>query len=861
MPQGAPEPFDRHRYERLLETVEKPVRYIGGEWNAVVKDPRGLKARIALAFPDLYEIGMSHLGFRILYGLINARPEFAAERVFCPWPDLGDGLRRERLPLASLETDTPLSAFDVVGFSLQYEMTFTNVLEMLDLGGIPLRAADRAPGDPLVIAGGPVVFNAEPIAPFLDCVLLGDAEEMLPEFLDLAAELRSRKTGRRETLQALARIPGVYVPSLYRTERDAGSGLEVVVPGDDAPYPVRRRLLLDLDRFPFPADIIVPYGEIVHDRISMEIMRGCPVGCRFCQAGYIYRPTREREPGAIARTVAESVAATGYDEFSLSSLNTGEFGAIQPMITSLMDDFEPKRVAVSLGSLHATTLTSELAEQVKRVRKTGFTIAPEGGTQRIRDVINKNLSEEQILDAARHAYSAGWEDMKLYFMIGQPTETDEDVAGIVDLSRRIVEIGRQVRGKRVEAALSASSFIPKPQTPFQWLGMDRIENLYRKQDLIRSLVPRAIRFKYHQVETSFLEGVLSRGDRALAPVLERAWRAGARFDGWTECYRHDLWMSAFREERLDPEAYAYRDIDPKDRLPWDVADALVNKTWLATELRRAIKKEAGHTLTICGPSDCHGCAPFAKECVSGIISETTGRPMPQTERPAQAAESVARVPAPVRRYRAWFTKEGRLRFLSHLDLSRLVVRALRRSGIPLAYSQGYHPKPRVAFGPALPVGIASSAECLDFETSAPLAEPDFLKRANQASPGGLRFLSLETLEAGAAAPDAAHRTARYLVALGGEAQVDELVSKAGAARSAGPLTVRRTRKGKSEEIAVDPGLFTIEPAGGADVRLTVPLGSALPARPVELIEALLGTPVPLRAIRREALLQGPVAAA
>jgi len=381
-------------FERMLLQVRKPSRYIGGEWGQIVKKHEEVEITFALAFPDLYEIGMSHLGFRILYALLNGREETAAERVFCPWPDMADALREQRMPLATLETQTPLRAFDVVGFSLQYEMTFTNILEMLDLAGIPLRTAGRGEGEPLVIAGGPAAFNPEPLADFIDLVFVGDGEELIPDFIELLRELKRTGASRSEIIRAASGIEGIYAPSLYEVEKDDNTGLLVPVPTAGVPYPVKRRVALDLDRHPFPDRIIVPHGEIVHDRVSIEVMRGCPVGCRFCQAGYAYRPTRQRDPEQVRDTAIRSVRATGYDQFSLSSLNSGEYAAIQPVMIDLMERFEPERVSLSLSSLHASTITPELASHLRKVRKSGFTIAPEAGTQRLRDVINKNLDDD-----------------------------------------------------------------------------------------------------------------------------------------------------------------------------------------------------------------------------------------------------------------------------------------------------------------------------------------------------------------------------------------------------------------------------------------------------------------------------------
>ena len=846
-------------FRAILLGVQKPTRYIGGEWNEIVKDHRDVALTFALAFPDVYEIGMSHLGFRILYPLLNARDDTAAERVFCPWPDMADALRREKRPLATLETGRPLASVDVVGFSLQYEMTFTNVLEMLDLAGIPLRASQRGEGDPLVVAGGPVVFNSEPIADFLDFVLVGDAEELLPEFLDTLKALKQAGAPRAARVRELAKLPGVYAPALYELEDD--HGLLIPVGDGRAPYPVKRRIVYDLDRFPFPDRIIVPHGEIVHDRVSIELMRGCPVGCRFCQAGYIYRPTRERDPNHVRDTVIRSVRATGYDQFSLASLNTGEYGAVQPLLFDLMERFEPESVSVSLSSLHASTMTEDLARQVRRVRKSGFTIAPEAGTQRLRNVINKNLNEEQILNACRLAFEAGWDLIKLYFMIGLPTETDADVDGLVDLAHDILAIGRKTaKGRRPEVTLSASSFVPKPVTPFQWVGQDRVENIHRKQDRIAARVRRGVRFKHHECETTFLEGAFSRGDRRLGAVVERAFRMGARFDGWAEHFNPVLWRRAFQDEGLDPERYAYGDWPTDRRLPWDVLDSLVNKKWLALELKRAL---AEGTLSICGPTSCHGCAPFAKDCVKGVVKETTGRPLDPgltilatpaaigPGLPAKAAdapraltveEAIALKSAlgdlPRYRYRLRFSKTGRIQFLGHLDLTRTMLRAFRRARIALVYSQGFNPKPRVQFGPALSVGIESHGEYLDVWTFTRL-DPELQTAAiNGALPPGLRVDALREVDLRAPGLSESVRAAHYAAFLPEGLSPQRALSAFDARET---LSVSREKNGKSVGFPLHVWLLGVAAVDARSFRMAIGTGGdGASVRPDEVLAVLYG---------------------
>ncbi len=579
-----------HIYEDILGSIQKPVRYLGNEWNVIRKSKAEAGKRVALCFPDTYEIGMSHLGLRILYGILNKREDTAAERCYTPWIDMEAQLREKKLPLVSMETQTPLNEFDVVGFSLQYELEYTNILTMLELGGIPLYAHDRSEKDPLVIAGGPCAFSPEPIADFLDCVLIGDGEEAFPKVIDRFIELRDSGRSRREVLVELAHCDGIYVPSLYETRIDPETGFEVVSGSKDAPFPVKRTYVEDINQYPFPADILVPHGDIVHDRVSIEIARGCTEGCRFCQAGTIYRPVRERKPEDIIQTIFDSLDKTGFDQASLTSLSTADFSCIGPLAQKLSEELEKRQTAMAVSSMRVYGMTDNLGESLSKVRRSGFTIAPEAGSQRMRDVINKGITENVILEGANTAFRNGWSHVKLYFMIGLPTETEEDLKAIVDLGIKILELAENEHGKKAQVTISVSSHIPKPHAPFQWLGVEDLESLREKQKYLLSLIRpyKRLRFKWHDVEHTWLEAIFSRGDRRLSKAVELAYRRGCRFDAWTDQLDLETWREVFDELQIDTEMWL-KDIPLYAPLPWDHLDSLVKKDWLIKELKRALK--------------------------------------------------------------------------------------------------------------------------------------------------------------------------------------------------------------------------------------------------------------------------------
>lgn len=576
----------------ILSRVQKPARYTGHEWNSIIKDPDEYIVNFVLAMPDVYEVGMSNLGLKILYQVLNNRADTFAERVYAPWVDMEAEMRATGIPLYTLESKRPVAKCDIIGFSLQYELSYSNVLNMLDLAGIGLLAAERDESQPLVVCGGPCTFNAEPMADFIDFFILGEAEEVIDEVAAYIAEWKQtgKPGGKAGILKQLAKLQGIYVPRFYEVDHLADGLVCQVKPLVPEAKPVIvKRVIEDLDQVTFATKPIVPFIEIVHDRIMLELFRGCTRGCRFCQAGVLYRPVRERKIETLINYVQELIDNTGYNEISLVSLSSADYSCLSHLITQLIERFKEQGVSVSLPSLRIDSFSIDLAKQVQQVRKSGLTFAPEAGTQRLRDVINKGVTEENLTEAVSAAFKSGWSTIKLYFMIGLPTETDEDIEGIAALAQRVADLYKQIKGRKgAKVTVSVSSFVPKPHTAFEWFGQNSVEEIERKQRLLRSLIKdRSISLSWHDARTSFLEGVFARGDRRLGKVLLRAWQNGVKFDGWSEHFKYDIWMEAFTAEGIDPGYYANRVRELNEYLPWEHLSSGVDKSFLAREWQAA----------------------------------------------------------------------------------------------------------------------------------------------------------------------------------------------------------------------------------------------------------------------------------
>ena len=838
-PDGSP--TVAHPYSEFIHKVQKPARYLGGELYQVAKDHNAVEVTICLAFPDLYDLGMSHLGTKILYKVLNDRETIACERAFAPWHDMEKELRDRDMPVYSLETVTPLSDFDVLGFSLQYEMTFTNVLTLLNLSGLALRAADRTDDDPLVLGGGPVATHPESVAPFFDAFLIGDAEERLPELLLEYKRARTRGASKREALIAIAETGGVYAPALYTRSLDERSGLMVIDRPIDPRVPpiVERALVEDINDYPFPDASPVAAAEAIFDRLSIEIARGCTEGCRFCQAGMIYRPVRERDPNDIVNTIVDAIEKGGYDEASLTALSTADYSCVDPLIRKVMAELRKRNVSLGVSSLRAYGLNEGLLDEIRSVRATGLTFAPEAGTQRMRDLVNKNVSEEDISASAHRIFRRGWDRMKLYFMIGLPLEEDFDVLGTVETGARMKSIGRQYVGKRAQVNVSVSSHVPKPHTPFQWAAMDSVDEIRRKQTLLRER-GRDLRVpvKYHDFRVSYLEGIMARGDVRVADVVEIAWRNGARFDGWDESLKYDVWMEALSTaEDVDPQRYLGT-LPIDGRLPWDHIDVGLADGFLASEWKRASKyklsppcgKPQGelvhHTNLEAAEEDqrkliCYHCGvacdmkQMRVERKDYLLSLGALLPPPPAAEPEAPLQSKGRRAPPVRegqaqpedmiRYRLQYSRDGLIRLQGHSDMLRILPRVFRRAQLPIGYSWGFHPKPILSYTPALPLGTFSVGEILDVSLTSPIPVEEVLERVNAAADPGLHFSAGRVLHTSEKHVGTKLAFADYLVAIP-DVSMSDVAKVARTTMAASEVLIEITRKKGTKTVNVRPSI-------------------------------------------------------
>ncbi|WP_320172533.1 TIGR03960 family B12-binding radical SAM protein [Maridesulfovibrio sp.] len=726
--------------KKLLPLLPRPTRYLGSEWGTVHKDPAKVRAHLALGFPDLYEIGMSYLGQKILYEIVNTRDEFYAERAYVPCEETAAIMREHGETLATMESDTPLKDVDVLGISLTHELCYTNVLFMLDLGGIPLNAADRDDDCPLVIGGGGACFNAEPVAPFFDAVMLGDGEESIIRVMEVIADCKEKGLGRKAGLEALADLPGIYVPEFFD-------------PADPGDFFVEKSVVADFEPIPFPKDQIVPYGQAIHDRLTMEIARGCTRGCRFCQAGIIYRPVRERTPETLTSTLMDALDRTGYEETSFLSLSTGDYSALDTLFAKSFDYCAAQQISISLPSLRVGSLSEPIMERIATIRRTGATLAPEAGSQRMRDVINKGITEEALLDHALMLYNNGWQNIKLYFMIGLPTETFEDLDAILDLCVKVRDVaGKHIKKLNITAAVSP--FVPKPHTPFQWERQISLEEIYERLDHLRARFngEKRIKLKSHIPRMTFLEGIFSRGDRRLAPVIEKAYRKGALFSSWKDHLDLEPYLDAMKEEGLTPEEYTGpRDIDA--RLPWDHLSCGVSKKFLLTERNRGYAEKITGD---CRYEACRNCGVCSFEGHESLLKKQAAEKEIRPKVVFESRDQTGEVPSFVQaekpdlgakgcQYRLWYTKTGTASYLSQLDLQPVLERAMRRAELDLSFSQGFHPMPRLSFGKALPVGVESLKEWLNVMLRTKISAPELVEKLNRQMPIGIKVIGADPL--------------------------------------------------------------------------------------------------------------------
>jgi len=721
-------------FQKILSRVEMPGRYIGAEANSIKKDHNKIACHIALAFPDMYEIATSHMGIQVLYHIINQHPFALAERVFAPAIDMANHLKESKIPLHSLETRTPLNNFDIIGFSLLYELNYTNVLAILDLSGIPFLASDRGENFPIIIAGGPCTCNPEPVSDFFDALVIGDGENVVIEMIDRWMN-HDNKKDRHRILKSWSEIDGVYIPQFY-TYHPINECSGIRKPLNNDMGNVQRAIVSDLNQTPFPDKPVVAIGKPVHDRYSLEIARGCTRGCRFCQAGMVYRPVRERSVDTLMKLMTTALPSTGYDEISLLSLSSGDYAHIDNLMSHVMSYCQHEHIAVSLPSLRAGTLTPELMAAIKKVRKTGFTIAPEAASDRLRKVINKNITEEKIIQTVSNAFEMGWQLIKLYFMIGLPTETQDDIDEMIQLVKRLHSIVKTY-SRRANINVSISTFIPKPHTPFQWCGQISLSQSQETLNYLKEkLNIKGIRVKWQDPKVSYMEGIWSRGDRRLSQLLIDAYQLGCQFDGWSDRFRFDLWKKAFEISDFQPEVYhSERSMD--NPLPWDHIDMRIKKEYLMNEWKNATIETQTDD---CRRGACNNCGV----CDFKEIKPVSGHPLESTSHSWDRNVHNNRY----HHYVFSYTKLSDARFLGHLELVTIMIRAFRRAGFSFEHSKGFHPMPKVSFTDPLPLGIASEKEFFfaaisNLENPEQVIDNPCLKQINQQLPDGLQLTGFE----------------------------------------------------------------------------------------------------------------------
>ncbi|NCG21585.1 MAG: TIGR03960 family B12-binding radical SAM protein [Rhodobacterales bacterium] len=843
--------------DEILPRVEKPSRYLGTEVNAVHKDMKDVEVRMALAFPDLYDIGLGNLGIHILYACVNNLPWARCERLYAPGLDMEQQLRERDLPLFVLESKDSVDQMDMVGFTLQSELTYTNILNILNLSGIPLRTKDRDDSHPLTCAGGPAVFNPEPIAPFIDFFVIGDGEAVIVEIAEVLR--RTKGGGRAEKLVELAKLPGIYVPVLYPFETLEDGR---ILPAVDAPKIVKR-ITPDLNGSTFPVDYIVPYTKQVHDRISLEVLRGCTQGCRFCQAGMVTRPVRERTIESVTDLMERTLKTTGYEEVSLVSLSTCDHSQVKKLVDETVQIAREKRVSVSLPSLRLDSYSVELADMVAETRRTGLTVAPEAASPRLRSVINKWIPDEGLLDMSNGAFKRGWGHVKLYFMIGLPTERDDDIVAIADLALRTVREGKE-HNPRAKVNLGVSTFVPKPFTPFQWAQQIPPSEIKRKQAVLRAGLNRHgdIKFGRHDPEETFLEGLVSRADRRGGDLIEAAYKNGCRFDAWSEHLRYDLWVKAIDDIGYDVMD-ALRERDPDERLPWDHIDVLVDKSWLKADWERAKRLEHAPD---CRHRKCHSCgvidhvrplcASMLRDAVKGRIPEAAFVTTPRSK-----------FVEPQVIQRLWFriSRTKPANFLSHLESMNTWMRALRRCEAPLSYSQGFHPHPKMAFSAALPLGQQSMGEYLDITLHRRTDPQELLMALSKTLPLGFGVHAVSEVDLREKSLMVTNQGAEYTLVFP-EADRAELSAKITELNEADEILVARkgkTRKGKGRkrlkvmrELNIRPMITKLvlrEGTGACVVELSVVTVDTKPGKAREVVALLSDNADLVQVLKRDTL--------